>query len=462
MRSDSLVTLRTGILAALGLLGCEAEITAVPIQLDCSDASPTETDTIDCGGVTVREKEAICSLPPELACGATGGECTTAEECLEFSGGDSCLLGPGDGCSCFTGCTADDDCGEGSVCHCGPRGGVCARADTCRTSSDCEPGEECVVWVSTDECGGGATFRLSCTTDEDLCLPGRSSCQCEPSGPGGAFECSGSNGCDIGGRPFLVAGAPRVAPPTRNGERVWSSALLPDVEALSADRRRLLAERWTHLGQLEHASIAAFARFAMQLLSLGAPAELLADTSAAMQDELIHARLAFGLASAYAGEPIGPGPLAVDGALDDVELEEIVGTLFEEGCVGETFAAVVAQQERARACDPVVRGVLSQIASDEQRHGLLAWRALSWMLSSERGDVAAAVLAKRVERCERELAGAEEAEPPTVRAGTYVLTSAEVSWTRARVLGEVVLPCARGLLLSHRSAARPVDRAAAA
>jgi len=59
--------------------------------------------------------------------------------------------------------------------------------------------------------------------------------------------------------------------------------------------------------QLEHASIAAFARFSLQLLSLGAPAGLIDDCTRALGDETAHARLCFQLASAYAGRAIGSG-----------------------------------------------------------------------------------------------------------------------------------------------------------
>ncbi len=55
------------------------------------------------------------------------------------------------------------------------------------------------------------------------------------------------------------------------------------------------ARQWTETARLEHASIAAFARFVLQLMALGAPAELVAaDVLATIAtDEARHAELAW-------------------------------------------------------------------------------------------------------------------------------------------------------------------------
>ena len=71
---------------------------------------------------------------------------------------------------------------------------------------------------------------------------------------------------------------------------------------------------------MEHAAVAAFARLAMQLISFGAPSELVELAIQAQRDEVGHARLAFGLASELAGTPVGPGALSIDGSLDNVSL----------------------------------------------------------------------------------------------------------------------------------------------
>ena len=167
----------------------------------------------------------------------------------------------------------------------------------------------------------------------------------------------------------------RTAPVVRSAD--WGAPGTPQLGQLSAREREALSARWARIGQLEHASVASFARFAMQLLSLGAPPQLVLQTTAAMADETLHAKLAFGLASAYAGAPVGPGRLAVGDALSEGDLGAIVRTLVHEGCVGETVAAALAREERSRTMDPAVRTVLDRIAEDEERHAVLAWRALA-------------------------------------------------------------------------------------
>src|SRR5262249_3539695 len=158
----------------------------------------------------------------------------------------------------------------------------------------------------------------------------------------------------------------------------------PDLDGLSPSTRALLAARWTSIGLMEHASIAAFARFALQLLAVGAPPDLVRASQEAMGDETEHARLAFAAASADAGEDVGPGALAIDGSLDGFDVAQLVATLLREGCIGETVAAIEAREALESAVDPVVRAVLETIARDELRHAELAWSTLAWLVSEGR------------------------------------------------------------------------------
>src|SRR5690606_26260413 len=90
------------------------------------------------------------------------------------------------------------------------------------------------------------------------------------------------------GRPFLVDGRARLAPSIRcsNWEEEIGRVALPSDENL----RTKLAAHFTHMGLMEHASVAAFARFTLQLLSLGAPAALIEASNQALIDETRHAR----------------------------------------------------------------------------------------------------------------------------------------------------------------------------
>ena len=65
------------------------------------------------------------------------------------------------------------------------------------------------------------------------------------------------------GRPFLVEGQARLAPrAARADSRALS--LHPRLEQLDAAPCAELAEEWTRIALMEHASIAAFARISLQ------------------------------------------------------------------------------------------------------------------------------------------------------------------------------------------------------
>jgi hypothetical protein len=205
---------------------------------------------------------------------------------------------------------------------------------------------------------------------------------CQVDASTGVRSCVGA-GCAIG-RPFLVDNVARVAAVAARAD--WLDAdLRPDVEQLAPDLRERLTSEWTRAAQLEHASIAAFSRFLLELLAFGAPSELVAETVQAIEDERRHARLCFSLASAFAGESLGPDALDVEGALPAPSLERTLGTALLEGCIGETVAALEASELASHCRDPLLRDVLEGIAADERRHAELAWKFAHWALCRDRG-----------------------------------------------------------------------------
>ncbi len=289
-------------------------------------------------------------------------------------------------CSCSYGCARDSDCASGQICLCGDPVGRCVGA-SCNAGT-CGAGEECAsYWL---EYCTGCLQGFACQSVADTCF---SDLDCDGGvcTLGGAFTpgpttrwCSyGSGGSCCGfGRPFLVGHDPRVAASVERAD--WRASLAPEVASLSPSERARLARHWTEAGRMEHASIAAFARFALQLLSLGAPPDLVVAAQRAMEDETRHAQLAFGLASAYAGAEVGPGPLDVRGSLEAMDLRSIVATTFAEGCIGETVATLEASEALADLGDrdPAVAAVLTVIATDEARHAELAWRSVAWMVQT--------------------------------------------------------------------------------
>jgi len=182
--------------------------------------------------------------------------------------------------------------------------------------------------------------------------------------------------CAVDGRPLLVDGAPCTAQPV---DQAWVPACT-GLQPVPAELREAVRQRWIRAGLMEHASVAAFARFSLQLTALGAPPELLAESAAAAADEVQHAKRCFAIASAL-GPPVGPGPLPAQALADlPVDPRTVLQTTFLEGCVGETVAAALARAGAESARDPQIARVLHGIAQDETRHAALAWRTVQWML----------------------------------------------------------------------------------
>lgn len=199
----------------------------------------------------------------------------------------------------------------------------------------------------------------------------------------------------IGGRPFLVDETPRLAlSKTQSVRGAWSNAAMstPDVQAFTDEERAELAAAWARDGLFEHASVASFGRFALELMAVGAPAELISAAHEAALDEVRHARLCLSLAGAYAGHGIEPGAFPFDGNVAvSANLADLASRVAREGAIGETIAAVIAAEQLVNAEDPAVRAALSVIAEDEARHAELAFRTLVWAIQVGGAPVAEAV-----------------------------------------------------------------------
>jgi hypothetical protein len=182
------------------------------------------------------------------------------------------------------------------------------------------------------------------------------------------------------GRPLIVEGKARVAPP-RVGQ-AWLEGPEPLVAGLDPITRRKLGEVWLAAALEEHAAVGAFARLALSLLSFGSSADLVGRTEQAALQEVEHARLCFTLASTYLGAPLEPGPLKV-GGIGRNDPVDLALESWHGGCLGEGAAAAVARAARRRAHDPAVCAVLTIISRDEAAHAELAWDVLA--LALERG-----------------------------------------------------------------------------
>ena len=417
---------------------------------DCEGGSMARVEPTECGSTLPRPEQ--CAAAQACGSSPSGCSCLTDADCTERANGYCGSGGQIGGCYCSYGCRKDADCGSDMVCLCGDPVGQCVSA-TCSQKSDCPGTNECLSYTQSPGCPGVA---FACQNAADTCASdadctGGAQCSLQ----GSPRRCTPMS-CTVG-RPFLVGGAAMLANAVRRED--WTSALVPGVTALEVGAREKLARHWTDIALMEHASIAAFARFALEAISLGAPPELLALTHAAMADETVHARDAFALASGYAGRPIGPGALAIDRALTARSARDVLETTILEGCIGETVAAVEGAEALAHATDPAVREALARVTVDETRHAELAWRFVRWAL--ENGDRALSAETARllVELTETEGPPTDEASDggaidDEVLRAHGMLGPDERCEIRRRVLRDIVQPCARSLVASICSGER--------
>jgi hypothetical protein len=446
--------------------GEETETGPPPLIAECEDPTPimqTGTDIpsgyVECANGIIHRVEEVECLNPENTddSGCGPADCTSAADCTEGAY-PSCKLNGYIVCDCVYGCVTDADCPAGYACACagviGPHT-QCIPAD-CNTTADCG-GELCRLGEHESLCET-VYYGLVCTSPDDECIhdedcppelcPGASEggtpqpYQCGfASGTG--FVCEPTSNCyGACGRPLLVEGRPRSAAAIERED--WGHAVR--VEALDAATRRRLAAHWSEVGRYEHASVASFARFAGHLLELGAPPRLLRETQRAMADEVEHARVAFGLASAYAGVVVGPGPLDIRGCVDErLDRAAIVEALIHEACVGETLAALEADEAAHQAGDPAVAAALEQIAADELRHAQLGWRSLRWMLDTGDDRLRAFAFACLDAALRTLEATAEDARPSAELRAHGVVDDGLRGQVHRRALARVLAPCVAAL-----------------
>jgi hypothetical protein len=133
---------------------------------------------------------------------------------------------------------------------------------------------------------------------------------------------------------------------------------------------------FARMASAERASVDAFVQLFARLTRFGAPARLRREALRAAEDEKRHAEVTARLARMHGGElaPARPCP-ELRLTFEELALENAV-----EGCVRETFAALVAMHQAAVAKDQRVRSAMRRIAEDETRHAELAWAIHRWAM----------------------------------------------------------------------------------
>lgn len=286
-----------------------------------------------------------------------------------------------------------------------------ARADAASDVADAACAPQVFQPEPADPCG--AYVRLPCGLPPDVevqayCFLSFDDCQAICPGPffdchaavasctdAGQLVANPSSGfveldCDVCGNG--VGRAPEGL--VRAGRRTFPSAIGAHFAAMS---------------RLEAASVVAFRRFRRELASHGAPAELVAAAARSARDEIRHARTTGWLARRFGAEPLAPSVRAV--ARRSFEAFAIDNAV--EGCVRETFGALVARFGAERAADAEVATALDAIADDETLHAALSWAVFAWCRTTLDAHGRAAL----AEACERAIAELRAAAEPdrTVR-----------------------------------------------
>jgi hypothetical protein len=150
----------------------------------------------------------------------------------------------------------------------------------------------------------------------------------------------------------------------------------PDgLEPLESAGCNELGRYFTEVAHLEAASVVAFRAMGRQLTIFGAPASLRKAARRAARDEIAHARITRKLAERFGGRYVTPQVTAKRAP----NLETVASENATEGCVRETFGALLATYQAHNATDPQVRRTMGRIARDETRHAALAWRVANWV-----------------------------------------------------------------------------------
>jgi hypothetical protein len=124
----------------------------------------------------------------------------------------------------------------------------------------------------------------------------------------------------------------------------------------------------------ESASVHAFHRMKQELLSFGAPASLVLAASRAQREEVRHASLMSKHARAFGGVGrTARTKKARRRSLEAMAIENVV-----EGCVNETFGALLMTWQAQHASSKDLRDTFSKIANDEVGHAALSRSVATW------------------------------------------------------------------------------------
>ena len=124
----------------------------------------------------------------------------------------------------------------------------------------------------------------------------------------------------------------------------------------------------------EAASVHAFARMREELVAHGAPRALVAGAARSVIDEIRHAR-SMAHQARRRGATVAAPRVRRQRARS---LESFARENAIEGCVRETYGALLMCWQAQHAAEPELRALFAAVAADEARHAALSWEVAEW------------------------------------------------------------------------------------
>lgn len=186
------------------------------------------------------------------------------------------------------------------------------------------------------------------------------------------------------GRPLMCDGIAQVA--TIEIGSTWIEGPSSESLDLTIEQRQTLATFWLRTAQLEHASVASFHQFGLDLMRFGASPDLLMRTNKAAMDEISHAKAAFSITEGFLGHPFSPGEFHMK-LQPAKNIAEFAVNVAMEGAVNETLAVVLAILQQDKCEDHAIKKFLAEIVREEAEHAELAWDTLRWLIDIAGEDV---------------------------------------------------------------------------
>ena len=160
--------------------------------------------------------------------------------------------------------------------------------------------------------------------------------------------------------------------------------------------RQFAGNFYLQVARYEHASVASFNRFALELMKHGAPAHLVHQAQTAAMDEIRHAQSSFSIANELLGEQVQPGEMKMDVTLAP-DLKTLARTVLEEAAIQETLAVLIAAEQLRIVESPMIKKYLEEVVREESRHSELAFATLRWCVQ-QGGEEIVRLIAQRLEQ----------------------------------------------------------------